>query len=164
MGMTITEKILCQHTDLKEVSPGMLINTRVDIALGNDITAPIAVAEFKKAGGKKVFNRDRVVFVLDHFHAQQGHQFRPALQRAAGVCPGTTAHPFLRRRRLRRGARPPSGEGDCPAGGSRYWRRQSYLHLRRPGAFATGVGSTDLAAPCLPVKSGSGSRVDEVLS
>ncbi|NTW16455.1 MAG: 3-isopropylmalate dehydratase large subunit, partial [Syntrophaceae bacterium] len=43
MGMTITEKILCHHTDLKEVQPGMLINAKVDIALGNDITAPIAI-------------------------------------------------------------------------------------------------------------------------
>jgi 3-isopropylmalate/(R)-2-methylmalate dehydratase large subunit len=67
MGMTITEKILCRHTDLKEVHPGMLINARVDIALGNDITAPIAVSEFLKAGGKNVFDRERVVFVLDHF-------------------------------------------------------------------------------------------------
>ncbi|MDD5168208.1 MAG: 3-isopropylmalate dehydratase large subunit, partial [Syntrophales bacterium] len=67
MGMTITEKILCAHTDLKEVHPGMLINTKVDIALGNDITAPIGVIEFRKAGGKKVFDREKVILVLDHF-------------------------------------------------------------------------------------------------
>ena len=54
MGMTITEKILARHTDLAEVSPGMLINARVDIALGNDITAPIAIEAFRKAGGTKV--------------------------------------------------------------------------------------------------------------
>ena len=53
MGMTITEKILCRHTDLKELRPGMLINADIDIALGNDVTAPIAIAEFRKAGGKK---------------------------------------------------------------------------------------------------------------
>ena len=46
MGMTITEKILCRHTEHKEVQPGMLISAKVDIALGNDITAPIAVSEF----------------------------------------------------------------------------------------------------------------------
>ena len=67
MGMTITEKILCRHTDLEEVHPGMLINARVDIALGNDITAPIAIAEFKKAGGTRVFDREKVVLVPDHF-------------------------------------------------------------------------------------------------
>ena len=54
MGMTITEKILARHTDLDAVSPGMLINARVDIALGNDITAPIAIEAFRKAGGKGV--------------------------------------------------------------------------------------------------------------
>ena len=47
MGMTITEKILCAHTDLTEVRPGMLINATVDIALGNDITAPIAIEELR---------------------------------------------------------------------------------------------------------------------
>ena len=67
MGMTITEKILCRHTDLAEVRPGMLINARVDIALGNDITAPIAIMEFKKAGGTRVFDREKVVLVPDHF-------------------------------------------------------------------------------------------------
>jgi 3-isopropylmalate/(R)-2-methylmalate dehydratase large subunit len=67
MGMTITEKILCRHTDLAEVRPGILINARVDIALGNDITAPIAIAEFKKAGGTRVFDREKVVLVPDHF-------------------------------------------------------------------------------------------------
>ena len=65
--MTITEKILCSHTDLKEVHSGMLINAKVDIALGNDITAPIAIVEFKKAGGVRVFDRDKVVLVPDHF-------------------------------------------------------------------------------------------------
>jgi 3-isopropylmalate/(R)-2-methylmalate dehydratase large subunit len=47
MGMTITEKILRDHTDLKTLHPGMLINARVDVALGNDITAPFAIEEFR---------------------------------------------------------------------------------------------------------------------
>ncbi len=67
MGNTITEKILMAHTDLKEISAGQLINAKVDIALGNDITAPIAIKEFRKAGGKKVFDKNKVVLVLDHF-------------------------------------------------------------------------------------------------
>jgi 3-isopropylmalate/(R)-2-methylmalate dehydratase large subunit len=65
--MTITEKILARHAGLKEVSPGDLINARVDIALGNDITAPIAIEAFRKVRAKKVFNRNRVVLVPDHF-------------------------------------------------------------------------------------------------
>ena len=67
MGYTITEKILMTHTDLKEIQTGQLINARVDIALGNDITAPIAIKEFRKAGGKKIFDQNKVVLVLDHF-------------------------------------------------------------------------------------------------
>ena len=66
MGMTITEKILAAHAGLERVEPGQLINARVDIALGNDITAPIAIKEFNKAGATKVFDRDKVVLVPDH--------------------------------------------------------------------------------------------------
>ena len=67
MGMTITEKILCAHAECKELHPGMLINAKVDIALGNDVTAPMAIEEFRKAGGDKVFDRGKVVFTADHF-------------------------------------------------------------------------------------------------
>jgi 3-isopropylmalate/(R)-2-methylmalate dehydratase large subunit len=65
--MTITEKILAKHAGVKEVRPGDLINAKVDIALGNDITSPIAIREFRRIGAKKVFNRKRVVLVPDHF-------------------------------------------------------------------------------------------------
>ncbi|MBI5562832.1 MAG: 3-isopropylmalate dehydratase large subunit, partial [Deltaproteobacteria bacterium] len=64
---TITEKILARHAGVKEVAPGDLINAKVDIALGNDITAPIAINEFRASGAKKVFNRNKVVLVPDHF-------------------------------------------------------------------------------------------------
>lgn len=67
MGMTITEKILARHAGKDKVEPGELINAKVDIALGNDITAPIAIELFKKSGAKKVFDRERVILVLDHF-------------------------------------------------------------------------------------------------
>jgi 3-isopropylmalate/(R)-2-methylmalate dehydratase large subunit len=65
--MTITEKILAKHAGVKEVSPGDLINAKVDIALGNDITSPIAIREFRRIGAKKVFNKKKVVLVPDHF-------------------------------------------------------------------------------------------------
>ena len=60
MGNTLTEKILMAHTGLKEISAGQLINAKVDIALGNDITAPIAIKEFRKAQGKKVFDKNKI--------------------------------------------------------------------------------------------------------
>ncbi len=65
--MTITEKILAAHAGKKRVSPGELLNLRIDLALGNDITAPLAIKAFKEIGAKKVFHRDRVVLVPDHF-------------------------------------------------------------------------------------------------
>ncbi|MFH1671978.1 MAG: 3-isopropylmalate dehydratase large subunit [Pseudomonadota bacterium] len=67
MGMTITEKILAIHANLEKVTPGNLINARIDIALGNDITAPIAIEIFRKSRATKVFDKKRVVLVLDHF-------------------------------------------------------------------------------------------------
>ena len=67
MGLTITEKILAAHTNRKGVEPGEFIEARVDIALGNDITAPLAIEEFRKSGVKKVFDRKKVVLVPDHF-------------------------------------------------------------------------------------------------
>ncbi|MBN2831030.1 MAG: 3-isopropylmalate dehydratase large subunit [Candidatus Omnitrophica bacterium] len=67
MSHTIAEKILSAHSGKKEVYPGEFIEANVDIALGNDITAPLAIAEFKKAGFKKVFDNNRIVLVPDHF-------------------------------------------------------------------------------------------------
>jgi len=67
MGMTITEKILARNAGLDSVKPGTLLNAKLDIAMGNDITAPIAIDLFRKSGAKKVFDKNRVVLVLDHF-------------------------------------------------------------------------------------------------
>lgn len=67
MGYTIAEKILLAHTDKKDIHPGEFIEARMDLALGNDITAPLAIEEFKRAGFKKVFNPNKIVLVPDHF-------------------------------------------------------------------------------------------------
>jgi 3-isopropylmalate/(R)-2-methylmalate dehydratase large subunit len=67
MGYTIAEKILLAHTDKKTIKPGEFIEVKIDLALGNDITAPMAIEEFKKAGFKKVFDKDKIVLVPDHF-------------------------------------------------------------------------------------------------
>jgi 3-isopropylmalate/(R)-2-methylmalate dehydratase large subunit len=149
MGNTITEKILMAHTKLKEITPGQLINAKVDIALGNDITAPIAIKEFRKAGGKKVFNKNKVVLVLDHFtpnkdidSAQQCKFIRDfALEHHVshfyeGGQVGVE-HALL----------PELGvvlPGDLVIGADSHTCTYGAL-----GAFATGVGSTDLAAAML---------------
>jgi len=67
MPHTIAEKILLTHTDKKNIRPEEFIEARVDLALGNDITAPFAIEEFKKSGSGKVFNNKKIVLVPDHF-------------------------------------------------------------------------------------------------
>ena len=67
MGQTIAEKILAFHCGKKTLKPGEFIEAKVDVALGNDITAPIAIEEFKKSGIKKVFDPNKIVLVPDHF-------------------------------------------------------------------------------------------------
>jgi 3-isopropylmalate/(R)-2-methylmalate dehydratase large subunit len=147
--MTITEKILCSHTDLKEVHPGMLINAAVDIALGNDITAPIAIVEFKKAGGVRVFDRDKVVLVPDHFtpnkdidSAQQCKIIRKFAQEQE-----ITHYYEVGQAGIEHALLPEQGvvlPGDLVLGADSHTCTYGAL-----GAFATGVGSTDLAAAML---------------
>ena len=149
MGYTITEKILMAHTDLKEIAPGMLINARVDIALGNDVTAPIAIREFCAAGGKKVFDRDRVVLVLDHFtpnkdinSAQQCKTVREFARKF-----GVTHFYEGGQVGIEHVLLPEKGivlPGDLVIGADSHTCTYGAL-----GAFATGVGSTDLAAAML---------------
>ena len=67
MGMTMTQKILAAHAGLKEVKQGQLIEANVDLVLGNDITAPIAIEEFAKLGAQKVFDKNKVAIIPDHF-------------------------------------------------------------------------------------------------
>ncbi|HNU72492.1 MAG TPA: aconitase family protein, partial [Thermodesulfobacteriota bacterium] len=67
MGMTITEKILAQHAGQEAVEPGEIISAKIDIALANDVTAPIAISEFRKYGGKRVFDNTKIALVPDHF-------------------------------------------------------------------------------------------------
>lgn len=66
MGMTITQKILARHCHKEFVEPGELIMADVDLALANDITGPVSIEEFKKAGGKKVFDRGKIALIPDH--------------------------------------------------------------------------------------------------
>ena len=66
MGQTITQKILAAHCGRESVEPGELITARLDLVLGNDITAPIAIREFEKIGAQTVFDKDRVALVPDH--------------------------------------------------------------------------------------------------
>ncbi|MCU0581199.1 MAG: 3-isopropylmalate dehydratase large subunit [Syntrophales bacterium] len=147
--MTITEKILAAHAGLAEVHPGTLINARVDIALGNDITAPIAIEEFVKAAGKKVFDKDKVVLIPDHFTPNKDIS-------SAQQC--KFVREFARSQELthyyeggevgvEHALLPEKGivlPGDLVIGADSHTCTYGAL-----GAFATGVGSTDLAAAML---------------
>ena len=149
MSMTITEKILCEHTDLAEVYPGLLINARVDIALGNDITAPIAIAAFRKAGGLKVFDRDKIALIPDHFtpnkdidSAEQCKVLREFAREQE-----ITHYYEVGEVGIEHALLPEQGivlPGDLVIGADSHTCTYGAL-----GAFSTGVGSTDLAAAML---------------
>ena len=67
MGMTMTQKILAAHAGVESVKAGQLIQAKLDVVMGNDITTAVALKEFKKTGAKEVFDKEKVVIVLDHF-------------------------------------------------------------------------------------------------
>ncbi|HEY5460902.1 MAG TPA: 3-isopropylmalate dehydratase large subunit, partial [Deferrimonas sp.] len=67
MGLTLTQKILAKHAGRKGVAPGELILANVDLALGNDVTSPIAIQAFRSLGATAVFDRERIALVADHF-------------------------------------------------------------------------------------------------
>ena len=67
MGMTMTQKILAAHAGLDRVVAGQLIRANLDMVLGNDITTPVAVNEFEKAGFDGIFDREKISLVMDHF-------------------------------------------------------------------------------------------------
>ncbi|MDN5293600.1 MAG: 3-isopropylmalate/(R)-2-methylmalate dehydratase large subunit [Eubacteriales bacterium] len=146
MGMTITEKILAAHAGRDEVHPGELINVRIDLALANDITAPVAIKEFEKIGVEKVFDRDRIALVPDHFtpnkdikSAEQVKIVREFARRY-----GITNYFEVGRMGIEHCLLPQEGlvlPGDVVIGADSHTCTYGAL-----GAFATGVGSTDLAA------------------
>ncbi len=146
MGMTITEKILAAHAGLDSVSPGQLISAKVDLVLANDITAPLAIEAFAKAGAKEVFDRTRIALVPDHFvpnkdvkSAEQAKMMREFAREQEivnyfEVGEMGIEHALLPELGL-------VGPGDLVVGADSHTCTYGAL-----GAFATGVGSTDLAA------------------
>ncbi len=146
MGMTITEKILAAHAGRERVEPGELVNVKIDLALGNDITAPVAIKEFEKIGVDKVFDRERIVLVPDHFvpnkdikSAEQAKVMRDFARKHGivnyfEVGQMGVEHCLLPEQGL-------VGPGDLVIGADSHTCTYGGL-----GAFSTGVGSTDLAA------------------
>ena len=146
MGMTLTQKILAAHAGLPEVKAGQLINAKLDIVLGNDITTPVAINEFEKAGFDGVFDKEHIAIVLDHFvpnkdikSATQSKQCREFANKYDilnfyDVGQMGVEHALL----------PEKGivtAGDCIIGADSHTCTYGAV-----GAFSTGVGSTDMAA------------------
>ena len=146
MGMTMTQKILAAHADLDAVHPGQLIEAKLDLVLGNDITSPVAIDAFQKAGVRDVFDREKIALVLDHFvpnkdikSAEQCRQVRCF----AGEH-GITHFFDVGRMGIEHALIPEEGlalPGDCIIGADSHTCTYGAL-----GAFSTGVGSTDMAA------------------
>lgn len=146
MGMTVSQKIIASHAGREYVAPGELVNCKLDVVLGNDVTAPVAIAEFEKLEMGQVFDHDKIVLVPDHFtpnkdikSAEQSKVMRD-FARKFGIknyfeigCMGIE-HCLL----------PEQGlvlPGDLIIGADSHTCTYGAL-----GAFATGVGSTDMAA------------------
>ena len=144
MGYTITEKILLDHTNKRKIEPGEFIEAKVDLCLGNDITAPIAIKEFKKHNLGKIFDRNKIALVPDHFTPSKDQKAAAQckiLKEFAGqyhiknyfeVGRGGIEHALL----------PEKGlvlPGDLVIGADSHTCTYGAL-----GVFSTGVGSTDL--------------------
>ncbi|MBN1526980.1 MAG: 3-isopropylmalate dehydratase large subunit [Candidatus Omnitrophica bacterium] len=146
MGYTITEKILLKHTKLKAIHPGEFIRAKVDICLGNDITAPFAIEEFEKLGAKDVFDRKRVVLVPDHFAPAKDMKSANQCKRLAVFAKkhNLTNYFEVGKMGVEHALLPEQGlvlPGDLIIGADSHTCTYGAL-----GAFASGVGSTDLAA------------------
>ncbi len=146
MGMTMTEKILAAHAGLSAVKAGDLIEARLDLVLGNDVTTPVAVKVFEEAGFTSVFDREKIAIVLDHYTPCKDIK-------SAQLC--KTARDFARKHAIthfydvgqvgiEHALLPEKGlvaPGDLVIGADSHTCTYGAL-----GAFSTGVGSTDMAA------------------
>ena len=145
-AMTMTQKILAAHCGLESVTAGQLIEANLDMVLGNDITAPVAISEFEKAGLTSVFSKEKIALVMDHFtpckdirSAQQCKQVRDFARKHGianffDVGEMGIEHALLPEKGLVKA-------GDCIIGADSHTCTYGAL-----GAFSTGVGSTDMAA------------------
>ena len=143
--MTLAEKILAAHSGKQKVSPGEFLSVRVDLVMANDITAPIAIREFERLGAKAVFDPQRVVMVPDHFVPNKDI---PSAEQAKLMKEFALEHGLVYFEVGRMGIEhvllPEQGlvlPGDVVVGADSHTCTYGAL-----GAFATGMGSTDIAS------------------
>ncbi|NLB34110.1 MAG: 3-isopropylmalate dehydratase large subunit, partial [Tissierellia bacterium] len=146
MGMTMTQKILAAHAGLKEVKAGQFIEMNLDMVLGNDITTPVAIKEFEKMGAKKVYHKDKIAIVLDHFvpnkDIKSAEQCK--VSRTFSKEQNITNFFDVGQMGIEHALLPEKGlvvAGDTVIGADSHTCTYGAL-----GAFSTGIGSTDMAA------------------
>jgi len=146
MGMTLTEKILAKHAGKASVTPGELILAKVDLALGNDVTSPIAIQAFRSTGAREVFDRERIALVPDHFTPNKDIRSAEQVKRMRDFAKefGIVHYFEVGRMGIEHVLLPDQGlvvPGDLVIGADSHTCTYGALC-----AFSTGVGSTDLAA------------------
>ncbi len=146
MGMTMTQKILAAHAGLDHVAAGQLINARLDMVLANDITGPVSINEFDKAGFDSVFDRSRVSLVMDHFTPNKDIKSAEQCKKCRTFARRFDLENFydVGEMGIEHALLPEKGlvcAGEAIIGADSHTCTYGAL-----GAFSTGVGSTDLAA------------------
>ena len=145
MGMTMTQKILAAHAGLESVKAGQLIEAKLDLVLGNDVTTPVAIKEFNKIGVDKVFDKDKVAIVPDHFTPNKDIKSAEhcKLVREFAHCKDVTNYFEVGQMGIEHCLLPEKGlvvPGNVVIGADSHTCTYGAL-----GAFSTGVGSTDMA-------------------
>ncbi len=146
MGMTMTQKILARHAGLPSVEAGQLIEAKLDLVLGNDITTPVAITEFDKAGLTEIFDRDKIAIVLDHYTPCKDIKAAQLCAKARAFAQrfGITHFYDVGQMGIEHALLPEKGltaPGEVIIGADSHTCTYGAL-----GAFSTGVGSTDMAA------------------
>lgn len=146
MGMTMTQKILADHAGLKKVTAGQLIESSLDMVLGNDVTAPVAIREMEKIKKKEVFDRDKIALVPDHFTPNKDIKSAEHCKcvREFAKKHDITNYFEIGEMGIEHALLPEKGlvvAGDVVIGADSHTCTYGAL-----GAFSTGVGSTDMAA------------------
>ena len=146
MGMTMTQKILASHAGLEQVQAGDLIMADLDMVLGNDVTGPVAIKEMEKAGADKVFDKDKIALVPDHFtpnkdiKSAENSKYMREFAKEQDI----TNYFEIGEMGIEHALLPEKGivvAGDVIIGADSHTCTYGAL-----GAFSTGVGSTDMAA------------------
>ncbi len=145
MGMTMTQKILAKHAGLDEVKAGQLINCKLDMVLGNDVTSPVAINEFEKNGFTSVFDKTKISMVMDHFTPNKDIKSATLTQQTRNFANKYDILNFydVGNMGIEHALLPEKGivaTGECIIGADSHTCTYGAL-----GAFSTGVGSTDMA-------------------